>query len=51
MIYQRDRQRMEAEVAAERKLREEALAMLDAREAVIDAQRNELAGTRPSSTG
>ena len=42
-IYQRDRQRLEAEVAAERKLREEALAMLDAREAVIDAQRNELA--------
>lgn len=42
-IYQRDRQRIEAEVATERRLRDEALAMLDAREAVIDAQRNELA--------
>lgn len=43
MIYQRDRQRIEAEVTTERRLRDEALAMLDAREAVIDAQRSELA--------
>ncbi|WP_411902294.1 DNA-binding protein [Methylorubrum thiocyanatum] len=42
-VLERQRLRMVEAIAAERELRNEALAMLDARDALIEAQRNELA--------
>lgn len=42
-VLERQRLRMMEAIAAERELRNEALAMLDARDALIEAQRNELA--------
>jgi hypothetical protein len=42
-ILVRERLRMAEAIAAERELRNEALGMVDAREAVIEAQRSEIA--------
>lgn len=42
-IMVRERLRMEEAIAAERELRQEALGMVDARDAVIEAQRGEIA--------
>jgi hypothetical protein len=43
MVLERERVRMAEEVATERELRNEALGMVDARDAVIEAQRAEIA--------
>lgn len=43
MVLERERRRMEEAIATERELRSEAMGMVDARDAVIEAQRTELA--------
>ncbi len=43
MVLERERRRMEEAVATERELRSEAMGMVDARDAVIEAQRKEIA--------